>query len=122
MQCSSGHPLHHAAMVVIAAIAERDRRLWPERDDDASLLQADPPTSAEGDQPAPVGAGALRMITVLTWTAQTALHPTGVLPCPQAARERNVIVALPESTAGPPMTTVMATYSCLNCNVVQRAA
>ena len=29
-QCRSGHPLRHAAMAVIAAMAERDRRLWPD--------------------------------------------------------------------------------------------
>ena len=61
-QCSLGHPLHHAAMVVIAAIAERDRRLWPEREAGVSLLQPDPSTATlDGHQSPAVNAGAQKL-------------------------------------------------------------
>ena len=70
-QCTSGHPLHHAAMVVIAAIAERDRRLWPEHDAAALRLEADHLTvSAEDRCTAAVDDGVHVIMPILRRAAQ----------------------------------------------------
>ena len=63
--------MHHAAMVVIAAVAERDRHLWPERDAGTSPLETESTIAgAEGRRSAPVDAGASTLGQLLSRTAQ----------------------------------------------------
>jgi tRNA(Arg) A34 adenosine deaminase TadA len=49
-----GHPLHHAIMVALGAVAERDCRLWPE----SALEAARERPAGQGPEPGPGEAGA----------------------------------------------------------------
>ena len=103
-QLTAVHPLHHAAMVVIEAIAERDCRLWPERDAGMSPLNTDTMTaSADGHQFVPVDEGPWNNRAALSELPNCPeLRSIGYMHCPPAAGVAVPLEDLPDITPVPP--------------------
>jgi tRNA-specific adenosine deaminase 3 len=81
-QSTSGHPLQHAAMAVIAAMAERDRRLWPGR---TIALPAGAPSCGNNQCTARKQPRLESSVDVHTPARVEAAHGDGVAAAPGAA-------------------------------------